>query len=47
MKKIYLFEDLITNTVIPCFNIEELPDEIEAKDFNETLTGMISASGRK
>ena len=35
MKKIYLFEDLITNTVIPCFNIEELPDEIEAKDFNE------------
>lgn len=35
MKKIYLFEDLITNTVIPCFNIEKLPEEFEGQDLEE------------
>ena len=35
MKKIYLFEDLITNTVVPCFNIDKLPDELEAHPIDD------------
>ena len=35
MKKVYLFQDLITNTVIPCFNIDKLPADYEAKEIDD------------
>lgn len=35
MKKVYLFQDLVTNTVIPCFNIEKLPADYEAKKIDD------------
>lgn len=34
-KKVYLFQDAVTNTVIPCFNIDTLPPEFEGELFDD------------
>lgn len=35
LRKVYLFQDLVTNTVVPCFNINNLPEPYEAMDIDE------------
>lgn len=35
LKKIYLFQDAVTNTVLPIFNIETLPDDNESENIDD------------